>query len=142
MTKNKTIKKEIKRARKQMLKGKGIEPITLYIKSKNPDRPSVAFQSGWHDDASRVIRIAEIREICRQVEAGEVMMVMDTYMHSLDPQTPSLEAITVSIEDADGFQCASLPYEKSADGKIKFKKMQWQENREIDPEARLEGLVQ
>ena len=66
-----------------------------------------------------------LQKLCNNVDAGEVIMVSDTYLHNDGGDVPAMEGLCVTFEKSDSFQSLILPYSRNSKNKITFGKEIW-----------------
>jgi hypothetical protein len=133
------MRKLLKTSKTKLLKNETINP-TYFIKPRSKKKPIIIFSPSWDSPESKIIAFAELRRVCKQVDAKQVTMVSDCYLHGYD--FPFSDGLFVTVEEAKRFQVVLLPYTRNPEGEIVFDEEVWENRKTKRPDALCEGLVQ
>jgi len=135
------IRKILKKQKIILLKDKEINSPQFYIKGDGLNGKEFVYHPPWKNENEKSLGMNMFRRFCEEVNAREVVIVSDTFIHLEENDNQKSEALLVSLEKQDKMEFVVLPYTRDVRGKISFGNELWNNKTEKDYLGSLEGLV-
>ena len=127
MNRKKIIRKYLYEAKKDKIRNPSHESVTFYIKTGKGKRLKEHFRLDCIDDFKKVMVLLKLMNLCREVRAKEVVIIVDTNaFKDKDNKKPEAKSLLLTFENHVGNGSVILPYRLNADGQIIFGRELWE----------------